>query len=185
MLTIMVGAEEGFNEETQEFFEKPGGLAVTFEHSLVSVSKWESKYEKVFLSAGEKSEDEIVAYIQMMVISPEVSLEHSQLTQRNVDAINNYIASPQTATTFPENPSHRGRPKRTVPEIVTSELIYYWMVAHQIPFECENWHLNRLLTLIKVCNVKAGKPKKMSRAETAAQNREINARRRAELGTKG
>ena len=184
MLIVMVGAPEGFNDTTNEFVELEGGTPVTFEHSLVSLSKWESKYEKPFLAPGDKTSEEILDYIRMMIISPDVSEEtFSTLTQTNLNTINDYITSSQTATTFPNHDKPSGR--RGPTETITSELVYYWMVSHQIPFECQHWHLNRLLTLIRVCNVKNSKPKKMSKSEIAARNRELNAQRRAELGTRG
>jgi len=180
MLEITVPGVEYFNEETREFVTQ-GDVTLELEHSLISLSKWESKYEKPFLGNAEKSTEEIVGYIKAMTLTPNVPEEvFSKLSEENITDINNYIDAKMTATWFNEPP---GAPKSR--DVITSELIYYWMTVFQIPFECETWHLNRLFTLIRICNVKQAKPQKMSRAEIARRNRELNAQRRAQLGTKG
>lgn len=180
MLTLIVPGDEFFDETKQEFLTK-GDVILEFEHSLVSMSKWESKFEKPFLGPGEKSTDEIIEYVKAMVLTTNFPPDiFRKLDDTHYNAINNYINSKQTATWFSEL---RTGPKSS--EIVTAELIYYWMVTLQIPFECQYWHLNRLLTLIKICNIKNSPPKKMSRSEIAARNRELNAQRRAQLGTNG
>ena len=116
-----------------------------------------------------------------MTLTPEVPEEiFHRLSEENVTKINEYIDAKMTATWFNDAP---GAPRAR--EVITSEVIYYWLIAFQIPFECETWHLNRLFTLIRVCNIKQAKPEKMSRAEIAARNRELNAQRRAQWGTKG
>lgn len=183
MLRVMVGKTTLWNTKEEKFIEVPG-VPVDFEHSLLSVSKWESKTQKVFLGPGEKTPEEIIEYLKCMIVSPEISPEVIDgLTQQNLDDINDYISGKQTATTFPNHrePAGKQGPKETV----SSELIYYWMLSAGISIECEKWHLNRLLTLIRVFNVKNAKPKKMSRSEIAAKNRELNAQRRAQLGTSG
>jgi len=180
MLTIKVLGVEVFDDESQEFTTKDD-VTLELEHSLVSLSKWESKHEKPFLGKAEKTNDEIVDYIRCMIVTPNVPEEvFSKFSEQNYTEINNYIEAKMTATWFNEAP---GAPQSR--DVITAELIYYWMTIFQIPFECEHWHLNRLFTLIRICNVKQSKPKKMSRSEIAARNRELNAQRRAQLGTSG
>lgn len=182
MLTIIVSEQELHDERTNEFIIMDS-VVLELEHSLVSLSKWESKFRKPFLGPGEKTSDEIMGYIDAMVTSSNFTSDvYDRLSKANLDEINEYIASEQSATTFSESPQHRARGRS---EIITSELIYYWMVSYNIPFECENWHLNRLFALLRICNIKNAKPKKMSRSEIANRNRDINAQRKAELGTKG
>jgi hypothetical protein len=180
MLRIVVPGEEFFNEEKQEFFTK-GDVTLELEHSLVSLSKWESIFEKPFLSSGEKTDDEALRYIECMIVTPDFPPNVvSKLSEENIEQINQYVGSKQSAAWFRDTPTRAGSS-----EAITAEIIYYWMTVFNIPFECEKWHLNRLFTLIRVCNAKQQKPKKMSRAEQVARQRELNAMRRAQLGTRG
>lgn len=179
MFTLNIGTTESFDESTQEFVEV-GGFSLEFEHSLVSLSKWESEFEKPFLGKEPKTDQETLAYIDCMLLTenpPEDWI--SQLSRDQFDALSKYIEAGRTATTFNDR---KQAPSR---EVITSELIYYWMVSAAIPIECENWHLNRLFTLIRVFSAKNESPKKMSKSEIAARNRELNAQRRKELGTTG
>ena len=171
---------EGWDEEKQEFVE-PTIQILELEHSLVSLSKWESKWCKPFLSKEQKTDEETIDYIQFMTLTENIDPEvYGHLTLENVKQINNYIDAPMTATTFNDNKNtSRNR------EIVTSELIYYWMIALNIPFECQYWHLNRLLTLVRVCNIKNTPPKKMGKRELMSRNAALNAQRRSQLNSKG
>jgi hypothetical protein len=180
MLTITVPGVEMFDEQSQEFTTQ-GDVILELEHSLVSLSRWEAKYEKPFLGEADKTSDELLGYVKAMVLTPNVEEEVFQkLTADNFEAINAYIDARMSATWFNEP---AGPPKTR--EVITSELIYYWLTVFKIPFECETWHLNRLFTLIRICNIKQAKPKKMTRAEIAARNRNLNAQRKAQLGTTG
>ena len=180
MLTIQVDGTESFDDELQKFVVT-GGTSLELEHSLVSLSKWESMHEKPFLGKDHKSREEVFSYVQCMALDEKTPVElFYRLSESNFKEINAYIDAKMTATWFSDQP---GAPRTR--EVITSELIYYWMTVFQIPFECERWHLNRLFTLIRICNIKQAKPKKMSRTEMAQRNRELNAQRKAQLGTTG
>ena len=180
MLTITIPATEEFDEIRGEFlYTKEQTLQL--EHSLISISKWESKWCKPFLGKQDKTHEEVIDYIKCMTLNNNVSDRvYACLTQDNLTAINNYIGAPMTATTFSDSKNSKANR-----EIVTAELIYYWMIALQIPFECQKWHLNRLLTLIRVCNVKNAPPKKMGKRATTSHYAQLNAARRQQLNTRG
>lgn len=181
MFRLIIAGNEGFNEKTREFVSISEEIVMDLEHSLISLSKWESEYQKPFLAAGKKSFEEFIGYLKAMVVTPDVDLEAlDRCTQRNIDQIQAYIDSNQSATTFGRMPESRGPV-----QVITSELIYYWMVAFNIPWEAEYWHLSRLFSLIRICNDKNSKPKKMSRQEAAEERARINAERRAKSGSKG
>ena len=179
MLTIMVPGGEEYDSE-RNLFNTYKDQTLVLEHSLVSISKWESKWHKPFLTKDPKTEDETLDYIRCMTINTGVDpATYRRLTPSHINQIQEYINDPMTATWFSDK--QKQKPNR---EIITSELIYYWMVALQIPFECQKWHLNRLLTLIQVCNIKNQPAKKMSKRDIMAQNRSLNASRIAALKRK-
>ena len=181
MLQIKIPlSPEEWDEEKQEFVE-PKTKVLQLEHSLVSLSKWESKWCKPFFSKEEKTPEETVDYVRCMTITQNVDPEvYLHLTRENVDQVNAYIEAPMTATVFFEDKTGKnGREK------ITAELIYYWMIAQNIPFECQKWHLNRLLTLIRVCSIKNTPPEKKSKSEIMRRNAALNAARRKQLGTRG
>lgn len=180
MLKIVVPATEFWDEAREEFIYKKE-QTLQLEHSLVSLSKWESKWHKAFLGKQEKTEEEIIDYVRCMTLTQNVDPSvYVRLSMDNYKAINAYIESPMTATCFAEE-----KAKGSQKETVTSELIYYWMIALNIPVEFQKWHLNRLLTLIKVCSIKNSPPKKHSRKEIMSRNAAINAARRSKYHSKG
>ena len=178
MLQITIPAVELFNSKTDEFITIKE-QKITLEHSLVSLSKWESKWKKPFISDKEKTTEEIIDYVRCMCLTQNVdSRVFNNLSEENVKAIKAYIEDPMTATTLPKE-TKKGR------DVITSELIYYCMIACNIPIEFQKWHLNRLMTLIRVCEIKNTPPKKMSRKELLARNKALNDARRKKLGTTG
>lgn len=179
MLTIRVGSKEALDEATNTFVQR-GGTEIHLEHSLVALSKWESKHEKPFLDKEAKTPDEILDYIRFMVVGnlpPEDFV--TQLSEKNAEEIQTYMDAPMTATWFSKT---REKPST---ETITSELIYYWMTAYRIPWEAQHWHINRLFTLIRVHNIKQDKPKKMSRSEQLRQQQDLNRQRRERMKSKG
>lgn len=180
MLQITIPQTELWDESKQEFVSLKE-QTLQLEHSLVSLSKWESKWNKSFLSSREKTYEETIDYIKCMTLTPNVKPEvYRGLTKSNIEQINKYIEAPMTATSFVED--KRGTGSRAT---ITSELIYYWMIALNIPFECQKWHLNRLLTLIRVCEIKSQPPKKMSNREIMNRNSSLNSARKKQLNTRG
>jgi hypothetical protein len=174
---------EEFNDETSEFVYTTLEEAQTLEleHSLVTLSKWESKWCKPFLSNNNTSDEELLDYVKIMTVTPNVAPDvYNRLSEANVEEIKTYIQAPMTATTFSND-----KTSKASREVVTAEIIYYWMIALNIPFECQNWHLNRLITLIKVCNLKNQPPKKMGKRSTVSQYAQLNAARRKQHNSKG
>ena len=179
MLKITVELSESYDEDKKEFVAETFDLEL--EHSLVSLSKWESEFEKPFLSKNEKTDEEIMAYIECMILTPDYPSDIlSHISQENLNQIGDYVNRKMTATWF--NESKTAGPQR---ETITSELIYYWIVSYQIPWEVENWHLERLFTLIKVFNAKNEKPKKRNTAEAIAERRALNEQRRQQAKSRG
>lgn len=176
MLEILVALDETFDEKTNTF-GKTRAVRVFLEHSLVSASKWESIWEKPFLGKGELTPEQLISYVEMMILNVDIPPEAFQkLLENHLEQIKNYIGAEMTATKIAAQPGTPG-----YREVITTEVIYYWMVSMGIPFECQNWHLNRLLTLIRVINAKNTKPKKM----TMEQRRALNNQRRAQYQSKG
>ena len=180
MLKLVIPGSEVYDEEAERFKTYPE-RTIMLEHSLVSISKWESKWCKAFLTKQEKTFEETLDYIKFMTITQNVDPKvYNYLTNENIDEVNRYIEAPMTATYFSED-----KTSKISLEQVTAELIYYWMISLNIPFECQKWHLNRLLTLIKVCNIKNTPPKKRSRKDIMSRNAALNAARRKQLNTRG
>ena len=178
MLPIVVKGRELFDERTETFIETKD-TTLHLEHSLMSLAKWESKWHKPFLDEKtEKTNEEMKDYIRCMTITQNVDpMVYESLTQKNIKEIRDDIDDPMTATWFNDKKPTQGRKKP-----VTAELIYYWMITLEIPFECEKWHLNRLLTLIRVCNIEGSPKSKMSKTDIMKQNAMLNAQRKKARG---
>ena len=184
MLKLIIPANEYYDEIKDEFINTKE-YKILVEHSLVSISKWEAKWAKPFLGKEPKTNDETLDYIKCMTITQNVNPEaYNNITDDNVRAISKYIDDPMTATWFNKE-IQSGTGAGTSKEIITSEIIYYWMITYVIPIECQKWHLNRLLTLIRVCDKKNNPNKKMSNSEIMSRNRKLNDERRAKSNSKG
>lgn len=182
IVDVRTDNEEFYNQDTKQFFYKT--TPVRLEHSLYTVSLWEAKYKKPFLSdlpKYAKTDAETADYIRLMVLDDITPEMYESILKHNLSEIQEYIADSQTATTVADTDKKQGRSS----EIITSELIYYWMFSAQIPKDCEHWHIQRLITLIRVFAAKQEKPKKMSPGEIAARNRDLNAKRLKQMNTKG
>lgn len=182
MLIINIPASELYDEASEKFISSPSETLM-LEHSLVSLSKWEALWSKPFLDGVTKTTEETRSYLSCMNLAPVISeTVYTRVSDEDTKRIAEYIDSKQTATWFKKDPF-----ARTSTEIITNEIIYYWMIAHTIPFEAQYWHLNRLLTLIKVCNEKnkPAKTSKMGTREQAQSRRQLNAQRKTDLGTTG
>ena len=180
MLTITVPGIEMFDEASQKFVSS-SDFTMDLEHSLSSLSKWESFYEKAFLGKEQKTNEEIVGYIKFMTLTPDVPDEvYTRLSSGNLADVNTYINKKMTATWFSED--QRAGVSR---EIITAEIIYYWIISLNIPLECENWHLNRLFTLVRVISAKNAPGKKMSARESGERQRALNEQRLAKYNTRG
>lgn len=179
-IDIPIG-EEYYDDEKSEFI-LPKTITLQLEHSLVSLQKWESKWKKPFYTKKEKTYEETIDYIKCMTMSQNVNQDvYNHLTSEIVKKINDYIDDPMTATTFSTKDNGKGGNG----EVITAEIIYYWMMSSGISYECRKWHLNQLLTLIRVASVKSSPSKKIPRNELMSRNRSLNAARRAQLNTKG
>lgn len=176
MLKITIPATEAYDEVANRFIEVKE-TTLQLEHSLVSLSKWEAIHHKPFLSKTPMTNAETIDYIRCMTVTQNVNPDvYLVLPQRVLKEVTEYIEDPMTATWFSEQKTNK--PSR---EVVTSELIYYWMISFNIPVEFQKWHLNRLLTLIRVCSIKNAPSKKMGQSDVMNQYRELNnARRKAQ-----
>jgi hypothetical protein len=181
VLTITIEGDELWDDEN-EVFTYTDSVVLQFEHSLVSLSKWEARFHKLFLGNEPKTDEEMFGYVEEMLLTPNVeSSVLNKLTEEHVRALDAYLNDPMTATTLSNMPPTNSRTS----ERISSELIYFWMSQYQINKECENWHLNRLFTLIKVHYVKTQKPQKMPRQKNVQSMAELNAARKKQLGTTG
>lgn len=184
MLQITIPEREYFDDEKQEFTTIKE-QTLTLEHSLISISKWESKWKKPFLIRANRTYAESIDYIRCMTLNSNVGDDvYRNISQAEFDKITEYIDDKMSATWFNDNGNINKRPGAKG-QAVTSELIYYWMIAFNIPFECQKWHLNRLLTLIKICEIKNTPPKKMKKKDIYARNKSLNEARKRNLGTRG
>lgn len=185
MLRIVIPEREYFDSSKGEFFYLKK-QTLDLEHSLISISKWESKWKKPFLGKEGKTYEESLDYIKCMTLNSNIDPDtYLGLTQDVFNRVSQYIDDSMTATWFNEH-QQQGKPKGgNKNQVVTSELIYYWMIAYEIPFECQKWHLNRLLTLIRICEIKNAPSKKMSKRDIYAQYGALNAARKHKLGTNG
>ena len=184
MLDLTIKPKEFYDEESNTFFV-PECVAkdvhLRLEHSLVSISKWESFWKKPFLTKEKKSYEEIIYYVKCMTLTQNVNPEvYNYLSVDDINKVNSYIEDPMSATTINENRTYHVNREQP-----TSELIYYWMIALNIPMECQKWHLNQLMTLIKVASIEQQPPKQMSKRDIMAQNKSLNAARRARMHSKG
>ena len=180
MLKITIPGQEFWDERKGEFVNTKD-TTLQLEHSLISLSKWESRWHKPFLGREDKTMEETLDYIRCMTVTRNVDpLVYDSVTNDIIGEISRYIDDSMTATWFSEEDK-----KSAVRDVITAEIIYYWMIAYNIPFECQKWHLNRLLTLIRVCSVKNASPKKNSKKETLKNYAALNAARRKALKSKG
>ena len=177
-VTITIPGGEFWNP-VGECFETTESKTLRFEHSLYSISKWEEKWHVSFLSKNEKTIEQMMDYIRCMCLDEVDDLTIRGLTNENMEKIKSYIEDPMTATTFSDKNTGPSR------EIITNEIVYFWMIDCGIPLECQYWHINKLLTLIRVCQIKTSPTKKMGKKDIMRSNAELNAARRAKLGSRG
>ena len=183
MLTITIPGCSGFNQKTQEFIDIKE-TKLQLEHSLISLKKWEQKWHKPFLETKEKTVEETMDYIRCMTMNPGVDPEvYNFIPPRCIKEITAYIEDPMTATWFSD--TTKVGAQKTDHEIVTAEIIYYWMITLGIPVEFQKWHLNTLLTLIRVVSIKNAPKESMDKASWAKQRSALNAARKARFHTHG
>lgn len=179
MLTLIIKASDQYNDAINEFITIKE-QTLQLEHSLISISQWESKWKKPFMSKDKKTVEETLDYVRCMSLNKNVDdMVYQTLSNDNISKVQDYIEEEMTATTFgPDN-----GPKNK--KVITSELIYYWIIALNIPIKCEKWHLSRLMTLINICNIENTPPKKMNKRDTLSRNAATNAARKKKLHSEG
>lgn len=180
MLEIYVEGETFWNEELQEFYDM-APKTFHFEYSLAAISKWEMKWHIPYLTEDTKTQEQVRDFIRCMCLDeePPDELHLAILSTRYAEEFNAYTKDPMTATTIKsvdKFPSHSRN------NIQTNELIYHLMTVNNIPFECDKWHFNRLMTLIRVCNEQNGEKKPMTKRETLEYQAALNKARRAKKG---
>lgn len=179
MLPLHISGQE-FWDEANERFLYGNDTTLKLEHSLISISRWESKWMIPFYDS-EKTGEMVKDYIKCMTLNTNVDPDvYDRISMKNIEEINEYIGSPMTASSVKDDKKRSGTNEK-----ITSELIYYWMTVFNIPFDCEKWHINRLIMLIRICSEKSKPAKKMSAREIMAQNKALNAARKARLHSKG
>lgn len=188
MLEIIIPEQhyEPYDEINEEFLPKIDikETKLQLEHSLISISKWEEKWHKPFFTNSDKTHEEMTDYIRCMTLTHNIDpLVYYWIPKDVLNKIMKYIEDPMTATWF-RNDSLIGAQKSSN-ETVTAEIIYYWMISLSIPIEFQKWHLNKLLTLIKVIDRKTSKPKKVDKMAAARERAALNAKRRAQYNSKG
>ena len=181
MLKLTIPPRELWDEKNEQFIHIKGAT-LTLEHSLVSISKWEARWKKPFLGSAAKTKEESLDYVRCMTLTQNVDPDiYRNLDNRSMDLVNRYISENQTATWFSDKTGKKNSKKKTI----TSEVIYGWMVSLNIPFECQKWHLSRLLTLIHVCDVNNSSSNKLDKKQSALQRNALNAKRRKAHHSKG
>lgn len=180
MLKVTIPEQELWDEGKREFV-RTKCVTLQLEHSLVSLSKWEAKWHKPFFGKDNKTAEETVDYIRCMTLTQNVNPSvYEHIGDDVIQLVSDYISDPMTATWFSRE--DKSPPSR---EVITAEIVYYWMITFNIPFECQKWHLNRLMTLIRVCNAKNAPSKKMGKNQLMRRNAALNASRRKHLKSKG
>lgn len=181
MLTITIKGDELWDEDEEKFLYTDD-IVLQFEHSLVSLSKWESRYHKLFLTPDKRTDEETTGYVEAMLLTPDVDISvFDRMTEEDIRKIDEYINDPMTGSIISNMPESA----RKTSERISAELIYFWMNQYQIDMACETWHLNRLFTLIKIHHAKSQKPQKMSKQKNVQTMAELNAARKAKLQTSG
>lgn len=181
MLEIEVQMIPEMWDNSKEEFIPPVIQTLRLEHSLVSLKKWESKWCKPFLSKRDKTDEETLDYIKCMTVTQNVNPDvYLHLSDENMKQIEDYINAPMTATTVADRKGNKSKY-----DVITAEVIYSWMINLRIPPEYQKWHLNSLLTLIRVLVAENSPPEKRSQEELAMDYAELNAARRKKYNSKG